>query len=154
MPRYIEAYFHIGTGYNPFLIREGWQVAQLNYMQQLRAPEIRRLERHIATDEVFVLFKGKSVLIAAEQTPDELHLETELMTPGVTYNVPARTWQSIAMTPGDTVIIVEKSNTHLNDDQYRDLNEREYVQLQAAIKRAEAASGCEDPLPPPSDGVC
>ena len=28
----IETYFHSGEGYNPFLVREGWQVAQLNYL--------------------------------------------------------------------------------------------------------------------------
>ena len=28
----IERYYHEAEGYNPFLIREGWQVAQLNYL--------------------------------------------------------------------------------------------------------------------------
>lgn len=27
----IEVYYHEKEGYNPFFIREGWQIAQLNY---------------------------------------------------------------------------------------------------------------------------
>ena len=48
----IERRFHRGPGYKPFLIREGWQVAPLNYLPERRAGEVRKVERHVATDEV------------------------------------------------------------------------------------------------------
>ena len=54
----IETYFHSGEGYNPFLVREGWQVAQLNYLPGHGFDEIEQIEVHRETDEVFILFKG------------------------------------------------------------------------------------------------
>lgn len=132
----IETYFHRGPGYNPFLIRDGWQVAQLNYMPPQRASAIHKMDRHMATDEVFVLVRGKSVLIAAEESPDRLRFRTVLMKPGVTYNIPRMTWHNIAMLPGDLVIIVEKSNTHQGDFEFRELSAREEADLQARMKRA------------------
>lgn len=42
----IETYFHAGPGYKPFLIRDSWQEAQLNYQPDLRAPCIQRVGDH------------------------------------------------------------------------------------------------------------
>ena len=53
----IESYFHKGEGYNPFLIREGWQVAQLNHVSGHGLDDIERIEVHKSTEEVFILFK-------------------------------------------------------------------------------------------------
>jgi mannose-6-phosphate isomerase-like protein (cupin superfamily) len=132
----IEQYFHEGDGYNPFLIRQGWQVAQLNYQTDLQAPALHRVECHRQTDEVFILFQGRSVLVVAEESPHGLRFECVRLQPGVTYNIPAGVWHAIAMEPRDMVIIVENANTHLNDVTYRDLKESEYRELQEAIAAA------------------
>ena len=129
----IERYFHEGPGYEPFLIRDGWQVAQLNFLPELRPEAIRRIERHKATDEVFILFDGRSQLLAAVENAAGLQWEVCRMERGVTYNIPAGMWHSIAMSPGDVVLIVEKSNTHLNDVEYRELSAEEYEQLQCVL---------------------
>ena len=122
-----------GEGFQPLLIRSGWQVAQLNFMPLLQAEAIRRVECHASTDEVFILFKGASVLITATETADSLTFQAEHMQPGVTYNVPAKLWHNIAMMPGDLVIIVENDNTHLNDVCYRNLSASEFEALQACL---------------------
>src|ERR1041385_2755875 len=122
----IERYFHEGTGYNPFLIRRGWQVAQLNYRQDLQPSALRRVEQHRDTDEVFILVQGSSVLVAAEDTPRGFRFEPVRLEPGVTYNAPAGVWHAIAMAPHDLVIIIENANTHGDDVTYRDLSESEY----------------------------
>lgn len=132
----IETYFHRGAGYNPFLIRDGWQVAQLNFMQAQRASAIHKMDRHRATDEVFVLVRGKSVLIAAQESSDGLRFRTVRMKPGVTYNIPRMTWHNIAMLPGDLTIIIEKSHTHLGDAEFRKLSAREEADLKAKLRRA------------------
>ena len=49
--RLIETYFHAGPGYEPFLVRAGWQVAQLNFFPEQGAAHINRVERHAHTDE-------------------------------------------------------------------------------------------------------
>ena len=133
----IETFDHTGAGYSPLLIRPGWQVARLNFMQDLTAGAIRRVERHNHTDEVFVLFKGSAMLIAAEETGSGWAFQVRRMEQCVTYNIPAGVWHAIAMTPNAVVIIVENHNTHLNDVTYRDLDTTQYTSLQTAIKTPE-----------------
>lgn len=121
----VEEYAYSGPGYKPFLIRSGWQVAQLNYAPELSLAAIDRLERHKATDEVFILFCGKSVLITGVENADGFHLESLAMRPAVAYNIPAGVWHAIAMQPKDIVFIVENPNTHLHDVECRDLRRKE-----------------------------
>jgi hypothetical protein len=130
----IETYFHDGLGYNPFLIRDGWQVAQLNFLPDFAPEAIHRVERHNATDEVFILVEGESVLIGAEETSGGLQFEMIRMEPGVTYNIPAGMWHGIAMYASDLVIIVEKSETHLNDVEFRPLSTEERTSLQTLVR--------------------
>ena len=73
----IETYFHSGEGYNPFLVREGWQVAQLNYLPGHGFDEIEQIEVHRETDEVFILFKGDAILIEAKPQKDTISLYCE-----------------------------------------------------------------------------
>jgi ureidoglycolate hydrolase len=124
-PGLIETYFHAGPGYEPFLVRTGWQVAQLNYLPEQHAAQIARVERHVHTDEVFILCRGGAILVAAADGAAGLRFEAVRMTAGVTYNLPAGVWHNIAMTPDDLVIIVEKDNTHRTDVEYRNFTQRE-----------------------------
>lgn len=133
----IEVFDYEDAGYRPLLIRPGWQIARLNYMTELSAKSLRRVERHLATDEVFLPFKGQSVLVAARESADGLVFKAIRMTPGITYNIPAGIWHAIAMLPDDVVMIVEKDNTHLNDVKYRDLTTPEYTALQKTINKKE-----------------
>lgn len=129
----IEQYFNPSAGYAPILIREGWQIGHLNFMPALAAAAIDRVERHKQTDEVFILFKGASSLVAAVEGAEGLTWEICRMQPGVTYNIPAALWHTIAMLPGDVVIIVEKNDTHRHDVEYRTLAEAERRSLAAAL---------------------
>ncbi|MBJ6367476.1 hypothetical protein [Snuella sedimenti] len=121
----IEAYRIKEEGYHPFLIREGWQVAQLNYVDTYEIKNIDKLDIHHHTDEVFILLKGKAVLIGARFIENSPVFEMELMKPNITYNVPQNTWHNIAMEEGSEVIIIEKSNTHLTDFEFHYLTAEE-----------------------------
>lgn len=127
----IEVYYHEKEGYNPFFIREGWQVAQLNYQPMNGFDDIDKIEVHRNTDEVFILFKGKAVLIAAE--PDEMSFECVQMITGVTYNISAGTWHNIAMDKDAELIIVEKSDTHKQDCAYIGLDSEQRQKLYREI---------------------
>lgn len=130
----IETYYHDQEGYNPFLIRDGWQVAQLNYVAKHGLDDIDMVEVHQATDEVFILFKGEAILIAAEPDQEKLHFECIKMKPGVTYNIPAGTWHNIAMDQDVELIIVEKSDTHKQDCAYLDLTLMQREHLYTSIR--------------------
>ncbi|MDH7463191.1 hypothetical protein QEG73_17975 [Chitinophagaceae bacterium 26-R-25] len=129
----IETYYAKENGYHPFFIREHWQVAQLNYLPSLAFTGIERVERHKHTDEIFVLTKGKAVLIGAVVDNKQTDFECILMKQGVTYNIPGNAWHMIAMSEDAEVIIVEKSNTHLNDVTYHYLTDMDRFKLKLQI---------------------
>ncbi|MBD1260085.1 hypothetical protein HZY62_05775 [Maribacter polysiphoniae] len=132
----IEQY-HIGDkGYHPFLIRDGWQVAQLNYMPEQEIGNIKKLDIHHLTDEVFILLKGKAVLITAKIEGDEIEYDVELMQPNITYNIPVETWHNIAMDVDCEVIIVEKSNTHEGDFDFFDLSIEKRMEMKELVENA------------------
>jgi len=125
----IEKYEIKKEGYHPFLIREGWQVAQLNADDNQKIENIKRLDVHNHTDEVFILKKGKAVLITATIENNEPQFILDLMNPELTYNVPVKTWHNIAMLEGSEVIIIEKDCTHLSDFEFFDLTDEKKNEL-------------------------
>lgn len=133
----IEHYYHEAQGYNPFLIRDGWQVAQLNYLPGHGLDDMVDVEKHRCTDEVFILLAGTAVLVAAEVGEKGIvRFECVCMTPGVTYNIPAGTWHNIGMSPDARMIIVERSGTHLNDCLHRPFSGDEAGRLRSAVAEA------------------
>lgn len=129
MLKLIETYVHKGEGYNPFFIKNDWQVAQLNYVKEQDPANINKIDMHLLTDEVFILLKGNAVLIGAVETAGVLTFECIKMLPGITYNIPVNTWHNVAMEKETSMIIVEKSNTHLSDVVYREISDNEEGQL-------------------------
>lgn len=111
----IEKYRHDKEGYNPFLIRPGWQVAKLNHVAEHGLDDIVDVEVHMETDEVFILLDGTGILVETKIDGENVDLSYIKMEKGVVYNVPAGVWHNIAMSSDAEIIIVEKDNTHLND---------------------------------------
>jgi mannose-6-phosphate isomerase-like protein (cupin superfamily) len=112
---HIEKHVYNGIGYNPILIREGWQVAILNYLSGHGMNEIDKLEVHNKTDEVFILLKGTAVLIAGKPGAETVEYELVNMEQGQIYNIPKGCWHNIAMDEEAGLMIVENDNTHKND---------------------------------------
>ncbi len=129
----IERYYHKEEGYNPFLIRTGWQVAQLNYVPTHGLDDIDTIEVHHNTDEVFILLEGKAVLVSATVVQDDIRFEAITMRLGVTYNVPQGAWHNIAMDRSAKIIIVERDNTHKTDVQYIYLTDAQRKTVYAQI---------------------
>jgi len=132
----IEKYQITDNGYHPFLIRDGWQVAQLNYMPEQEIVNIDKLDIHHLTDEVFILLKGKAVLIGATIHGDDVKFEVALMQPHITYNIPVDTWHNIAMSKDCEIIIIEKSKTHEGDFEFFPLSEEKKKEMEILVKKA------------------
>lgn len=130
----IEKYYHNGKGYNPYLIRDGWQVAQLNYVEQHGLDDMNTLEVHNETDEVFILFEGVGVLVAADIHDNQVTYELVNMQKGVSYNIPAGKWHNIGMDKSAKMIIVEKSGTHLKDCTLLELNDVQKEELYRKVR--------------------
>jgi len=129
----IEQYKYNGVGYNPYLIKDEWQVAKLNPLPGHGIDEINFIETHYDTDEAFILLKGTAVLIAADRSVSLITFEVLNMKQGVTYNLPKGVWHNIAMKNDAELIIVEKSNTHVNDCTYLNLNKDQQKELHALV---------------------
>jgi ureidoglycolate hydrolase len=129
----IEIYRQEGPGYNPFLVRDGWQVAQLNHLPEQDLYGIVKMDRHLLTDEAFILLKGSAVLIAGTEQGGAFVFEGNKMKMGVTYNIPVKQWHNIAMDKGAELIIVEKDHTHKGDYEFRQLTVPEKQALDTLI---------------------
>ena len=122
-------------GFHPFMISDGWQVAQLNYMEEQHISNINKVDVHYQTDEVFVLLEGKAVLIAVVFEGDSPIFQIELMKKNETYNIPKNRWHNIAMEEGSKVLIVEKSNTHLGDYEFKYLSESILAEMKSKVEQ-------------------
>ena len=110
----LEIYEYNGEGYNPTMHFENWRVAFLHYAE--RFDRIDRLERHLLTEEVFVLMKGKGVLFIGEEA------KPVPMEWGKMYNVKQAVWHAIKVTPDAKVLIVENHNTSRDNSEYLPLD--------------------------------
>lgn len=131
----IDTYIHESQGYNPFLINDRWQVAQLNHAPEEELNAIERLDIHFHTEEVFLLIEGIAVLIAANLTKGKIKYDLQIMKPGITYNIPKNMWHNIAMYQGSKVLIVEDAYTHKGDYEFHYLSEEEKQDLRSQVNQ-------------------
>lgn len=108
----VEIYEYNGDNYNPTMNSDGWRVAFLNYGDEVEKSKLRFLERHLLTDEVFVLLNGNATLIIGKEMR---HMPMEN---GKIYNVKKNIWHSIFMSPFSKVLIVENHNTSTENSEY------------------------------------
>ena len=130
----IEEYKTKEKGYHPFIIKDGWQLAKLNYTEEQHIDKITQLDVHLETDEVFVAIAGRAVLIAAEIVNNEPQFELEPMKINQIYNIPKGVWHNIAMEEGSEVLIAEKSNTHISDFEHFALSSSKKKELEILVK--------------------
>ncbi|AZQ63855.1 hypothetical protein EI427_16965 [Flammeovirga pectinis] len=130
-----ETYQYNGQGYYPFLIREGWQVAQLNYVEDRRPENIKSLEVHHLTDKAFMLIHGSALLVSAEINAENITYSMIHMNSGILYNIPKKVWHTVALKEETKVLIIEKDKTHLEDSELYDLNDKQYKQFLQEIHK-------------------
>ena len=88
---------------------EGWKIGLLRISDRFSA--YKQEERHLLTDEVFVLLKGEAVLYVEDQ---QFHMEI-----GTLYNVKQGAWHHIVVSEDATVMVVENSNTCAENTEIR-----------------------------------
>ena len=108
----IEIYAYEGVGYNRTFSYGEWRVAIANYAEHFDKEKYTYLERHLLTDEVFVLLSGKATLIT-----DKEFTETPLEI-GKIYNVKKGSWHALWLDEDSKVLIVENNNTTKENTEY------------------------------------
>ena len=102
----MEKYTYNGDDFKAVLTTDGWKIGLLKKSE--RFSSLCVWERHLKTDEVFVLLSGKATLYIKKE--DESIEETE-MEYSTVYNVPACEWHHIVVSEDATVMVVENSDT-------------------------------------------
>jgi mannose-6-phosphate isomerase-like protein (cupin superfamily) len=100
-----------GEGYQPLISFGEWRVAALRYLEKLEPDQLIEMERHTATDEVFILVEGSGIIFIGGNQSQPTEIESVIMKIGETYNVKRNTWHTISLSKEAHVIIVENDNT-------------------------------------------
>ena len=121
LPGGIEAFSPREQGFFPVVFFGQWRVAVLNYCDIVEREKLYRLERHVETDEVFVLQKGQAWLILGGDAEIPGQIEAFPMEENVVYNICKGYWHHIIMTEDASVIIVENGDTGDANSAYANL---------------------------------
>ena len=100
-------------GFCPLVSFNGWRVAVANFCERLLEENISKLERHLKTDEVFILLEGEAVLHIG------MEMQRVPMQTGKIYNVHCGEWHAISMLPNTKVAIIENDDTSPANTDYQ-----------------------------------
>lgn len=97
----IEKHSFKGEDFAVAMQFEGWKIGLLRYSE--RFSKFDRLERHLNTDEAFILLDGEAELIT-----DTERIKMEKC---IVYNVKKAEWHHIVVSKDATVMVVENADT-------------------------------------------
>jgi len=95
-----------GKDFKVVMQYEGWKVGLLRYSE--RFSSVKQMERHLLTDEVFVLLDGQATLYTMDQNNT---IKKHDMDKKKVYQVKKNTWHHITVSHDATVLVIENSNT-------------------------------------------
>ena len=102
------------SGYKPLVSYDGWRVAIANSASKWIDGQITYMERHLLTDEVFVLLQGDAILYIGD---DRKRYELEI---GKIYCVKKGIWHNMALGEDTKMLIVENDDTCRDNTEYCD----------------------------------
>jgi hypothetical protein len=107
----LEISEYTGEGYRPLIDYGEWRVAILRYIDELLPENISRMQRHVETDEVFVLLSKRCLLFLGDGAESIGEIHAQDMLPLRLYNIKRGTWHTHTLSEEATVLIVENGNT-------------------------------------------
>ena len=119
-----------GQGFQPLVTFGSWRVAALRYLDEIAPDRIDSMERHTATDEVFILVSGKGMLILGGNDTEVTDPQTVEMKIGDVYNVKKNTWHTIILSKNAKVILVENEDTGKDNSDFHLLDHKLQDSLQ------------------------
>lgn len=103
------------SGYQPIIDFESWRVAVLKFCDDLIPENIENMQKHMETDEVFVLVSGTCNLYSAGTGEVPGIIEKVPMEKHKGYNVKKGVWHTHTLSEDAEVLIVENQNTGLEN---------------------------------------
>ena len=108
----LEILEYNGESYNRTMNFGSWRVAIANFGAPFDRERYNYLERHLLTDEVFILLSGNATLVMGKDFK-----EIPLM-PNKLYNVKKGVFHALLMEKDAKVVIVENDNTSKENSEY------------------------------------
>lgn len=112
----IDIIEYTGNGYKPVIDFNGWRVAFLRYAERFDKNYIQQMERHLETEEVFVLLSGEAVLVVGEEQKVYFLERNKL------YNVKKGVWHAVCVKKNAQLMIVENADTSIDNTEYTKVN--------------------------------
>ncbi len=126
----LEIHEYAEQGYKPLVYSDAWMVALMNWDPRMAVNNARSIERHMLTDEVFILLQGKAAFYLEE---GEGSLRVVEMQPGKLYNVPQGVWHNTLATTDVKFAIIENRDTNKMDTEERSMTAEETSMLLGQI---------------------
>ncbi len=114
----LEIRDHQGAGYKPLVDFVTWRVAMLLPEMQRGPGAYHSMERHLETDEVFVLTKGNGTIVIGGNGSQPQELAAQVMVVGTIYNVRKGAWHTLSLSRDAAVVIVENRDTTEQNSEY------------------------------------
>lgn len=105
-----------GDNYKTVMSYDKWRIAYLNYGERYTEKAFSKMERHMQTDEVFVLLEGNATLVIGKEQ-NKIKME-----PHKVYNVQKGTWHHIFVCKNTKVLIVENEDTCSDNTEYMEIS--------------------------------
>ncbi|BCJ95914.1 hypothetical protein acsn021_34830 [Anaerocolumna cellulosilytica] len=122
---YIEISSFEGEGYQPMIDFKTWRVAILKYCEELEIENINTMQRHLETDEVFILLEGNCTLFSGGMEEEISDITAVSMKPFHLYNVKQGVWHTHTLDRRGRVLIVENQNTSDSNSPICSLTEKQ-----------------------------
>lgn len=101
---------------------EGWMVGVKNYKPACDCQMMTVVERHLETEEVFMLAAGQCTLVLGGRDREPRRpLELVALQPGQTYCIARGTWHNTVLSRDAKLFVVENANTSGANSESTDL---------------------------------
>lgn len=128
---YIDISSYEGEGYLPMIDYKTWRVAILRYCEELEVQNLKTMQKHNETDEVFVLLEGNCTLFVGGLGDKINEIDAVAMKPLKLYNVKRGVWHTHTLDKEATVLIVENCDTSDINSPTEKLTESQIEELRA-----------------------
>lgn len=133
---FIEVSEYTEEGYKPLVDYKTWRVAVLNYIDELLPEQIKSMQKHNETDEIFVLLSGKCILFSGGDSKEIGEVDAIDMEPLKIYNVKRSVWHTHTLSEGASVLIVENSDTGDNNSPVLKMNDEQIKKMKQLVKES------------------
>lgn len=131
---FIEVSEYIEEGYKPLVDYKTWRVAVLNYIDELLPEQIKSMQKHNETDEIFVLLSGKCILFSGGDSKEIGEVDAIDMKPLKIYNVKRSVWHTHTLSEGASVLIVENSDTGDSNSPVLKMNDGQIKKMKQLVE--------------------